>query len=71
MQKVNKIVLSPQSQDTEKFEVKEVQVEATEVIQHPLDVMKEVLTHFDLIEMLKTVIIRKDAQTSEWLDSMV
>lgn len=67
MQKVNKNPISHQMDSESQLEAAQVHVEA--VAHQSIDVMIGVLTHFGLIEMVKTMIIRKDAQTSEWLDS--
>ena len=67
MRKVNKNIASYLEETDSQGEAAQVHVEG-EALQ-PIDLVIGVLTHFGLIDMVKTTIIRKDAQTSKWLDS--
>lgn len=67
MQKVNKTPISHQMDSESQLEATEVHVEA--VALQSFELLKEICTYFGIIDMVKLMIIRKDAQTSEWLDS--
>lgn len=67
MQKFNKRPISQLAEADGLIEAVHVQAEA--LAHQPIDQLKEILKHFGIIELIKTAILRMDAQASELLDT--